>query len=48
MNIRASSVTNVNIRVVKKDYLGGTWYNIGIKNTIVASSVARNISIITL
>ena len=46
MNIRASSVTNVNILAVKKDFLEGTWYNIRIKNSIDASSVARNISII--
>ena len=48
MNIRASSVTNVNIRVGKKDFLEGTWYNIRIKNSINASSVAKNISIIIL
>ena len=48
MNIRASSVTNVNIRVVKKDYLGGTWYSIQIKNFIIALSVGRNINITTL
>ena len=46
MNIQALSVTNVNIRVAKKDSLEGTWYNIRIKNSINASSVARNISII--
>ena len=48
MNIRALNVTNVTIRVAKKDFLEGTWYNIRRKNSFDVSSVARNISIIIL
>ena len=46
MNVQAMNVTNVTIRVVKKDFSGGTWYNIWKKTSFNATSVVRNISII--
>ena len=48
MNVRALNVTNVTVRVAKKDFSEGTWYNIQRKNSFDVSSVVKNISTIIL